>query len=238
NRKLSDPLVRQALNYAVDKQAIIQKIQFGAAQPLTAPMAPSVFGYCNTKGTASYAYNPAKAKQLLQQAGAEGMTLTLGSPQGHYAGDYQTAQAVAADLEAVGLQVTVPNPPTWPSYIAETRVPPSKATLDMNLRGWAPSYLDASEMFQPFEQSQFGPGPNLSYWYSTQTDSLINQAQSTTNKPTAQSDYCQAAKQIWEAAPWIWLYLAENPILTTSHVKNVYGLPNEEFMTAFARPTS
>lgn len=48
---------------ALDEQAIVQKIPFGAAQPLTAPMAPAVSGYCNTNGTNSCACNPTKAKQ-------------------------------------------------------------------------------------------------------------------------------------------------------------------------------
>src|SRR5438309_6418270 len=53
--------VRQALNYAVDRQTIVQKALFGAAQAVNSPMASSLFGYCRT---GDYAYNPGKAKSM------------------------------------------------------------------------------------------------------------------------------------------------------------------------------
>src|SRR5205085_5919424 len=68
---LQNQTVRQALNYAVDKNAIIQKILFGAAVPLDAPMSKVLFGYCRV---GAYDYDPNKAKQMLAQAGATGMT--------------------------------------------------------------------------------------------------------------------------------------------------------------------
>jgi peptide/nickel transport system substrate-binding protein len=111
--------------------------------------------------------------------------------------------------------------------------------VDLSLLGWAPGYLDASQAYQIFEGSQIPPnGLNTSYWSTAQTDALIEQGQSATDRSTAQSDYCQAAKNVWNAAPWIWLYNPENPIVTTTSVKNVYGLPNEQVVTTFAQPAS
>ena len=235
--QLSNPLVRQALDYAIDKNTIIQKVQFGAAKPLTAPLASSVFGYCDSTSQNNYQYNVQKAKQLLQQAGATNLTLTFASPNGHYAGDYEDSQAVAADLEAIGIKVTIPNPPTWPSYVAAINVAPSKATADLSLLGWAPQFLDASQAYQIFQSSEIPPnGLNTSYWSTPQTDSLIDQATTTTSKATSQSDYCQVAKSVWNASPWLWLYNPENPIVTTTTVKNIYGLPNEQVITTFAQP--
>lgn len=237
--QLNNPLVRQALNWAINKTQIIDKIQFGAAKPLTAPLASSVFGYCNTTGQNSYQYDINKAKSLLQQAGATNLSITFASPNGHYANDYEVSQAVAADLEAIGIKVTIPNPPTWPSYVSQINVAPAQATVDLSLLGWAPAYLDASQAYQIFESSQIPPaGLNTSYWSTAPTDALIAQGQSATDKSTAQSDYCQAAKNVWNAAPWLWLYNPENPIVTTTTVKNVFGLPNEQVVTAFAQPTS
>ncbi len=235
--QLGNPLVREALNYAVDKNTIIQRVQFGAAKALTAPLTSTVFGYCDSTAQNSYNYDVNKARQLLQQAGATNLTLTMASPNGHYANDYLVSQAVASDLKAIGLNVTIPNPPTWPSYVGEINVPPASATVDLSLLGWSPSYMDASQAYQIFQQSQIPPaGLNTSYWSSPQTDNLINQGQSTTDRSSAQSDYCQAAKLIWNAAPWIWLYAPDNPILTTTTVKNIYGLPNEQVVTTFAQP--
>src|SRR4029453_10854360 len=90
---LNDVRVRQALNYAVDKKAIIQNVLFGAADEMDAPMASSLFGYCKV---GSYEHNPAKAKQLLTEAGVKpGTKVSFHHPTGRYVQDREVAQAVA-----------------------------------------------------------------------------------------------------------------------------------------------
>ncbi len=64
---LADKRVRQALNYAVDKQAIADQLYAGLAKPLGQMYAPSVFGY--SKSVEPYPYDPERAKQLLAEAG-------------------------------------------------------------------------------------------------------------------------------------------------------------------------
>src|SRR5205085_433028 len=54
--------VRQALNYAIDRDGIIRNVLFGAATPLEAPMASSLVGYSRIGG---YSYHPNRARQLL-----------------------------------------------------------------------------------------------------------------------------------------------------------------------------
>src|SRR5437016_11982052 len=78
---MNKPEVRQALNYAVDKNAIIKNVLFNAAVPLDAPMSKTLFGYCSV---GSYPYDPNKAKSLLQSAGAGGMSVKMVSPTGRY----------------------------------------------------------------------------------------------------------------------------------------------------------
>jgi peptide/nickel transport system substrate-binding protein len=232
---LQNPQVRQALNYAVDKQTIVQKALFGAAQPVNSPMASSLFGYCRT---GDYAYSPSKARGMLQAAGAAGMSLKLMSPQGRYIGDYDVAQAVAGDLRAAGLKVTVPNPSDWPTYLSTVNVASSQASTDLHLLGWASQYMDASGHLVQFERSQWPPaGLATSYYDSPSADALIQRANTESNTAQRAQDYCQAEKTIWNAAPWIFLYNQKNPILTTTKVTGVYGLPNEQFVTTWASPT-
>ena len=68
---------------------------FGGAEA-TSPSAPAVLGACHV---GRYPYDPRKARQLLRQAGAEGVTVTLGSPRGRCMGDSEITQAVARDNE-------------------------------------------------------------------------------------------------------------------------------------------
>ena len=232
---LQKPDVRQALNYAIDKNAIIRTVMFGAAAPLDAPMARSLFGYCQT-GT--YAYDPGKARSMLQAAGAAGMTVKLVSPTGRYVQDIQVANAVAGYLRDAGLKVDGPGSVDWPTYVsAYVLAPPSRARTDLSLLGWAPSYLDAQQQFEQFYSARTPPaGQESSYYRNPSVDALIEKANSGTDQNQRAQDYCTAAKMVWNDAPWIFLYNQKFPIVTSSKVTGVIGLPNEKFVTSWASP--
>jgi ABC-type transport system substrate-binding protein len=233
---LRKPEVRQALNYAIDKNAIIKNVMFGAATPLNAPMAETLFGYCPV---GSYGYDPAKAKRLLEANGAAGISVKLVSPTGRYVQDIQVAHAVAGYLRDVGLKVDGPGTTQdWPTYVATyVDVPPSAASTDLHLLGWAPSYLDAQEQFEQFYSPRTPPGGvESSYYKNAQVDALVARANAETDPSERQADYCSAAKQVWNDAPWIFLYNQKSPIVTTTKVTGVVGLPNEKFVTAWASP--
>jgi len=232
---MQKPEVRQALNYAIDKNAIIRNVMFGAATPLDAPMSQTLFGYCST---GSYGFNPTKAKQMLQAAGAAGMSVKLVSPTGRYVQDIQVAQAVAGYLRDVGLKVDGPATSDWPSYVATyANVPPAAAKTDLHLLGWAPAYLDAQQQFEQFYSPRTPPGGlESSYYKNPQVDTLVEKANAGNSASQRQADYCSAAKMVWNDAPWIFLYNQKNPFVTTAKVAGVTGLPNEKFVTTWASP--
>lgn len=226
--------VRQALNYAVDKDALIKNLTFGATVKDDAPIAPGVFGYCKV---GSYPYDPAKAKRMLAQAGAGNMQVTFRSPQGRYIADYQVAQAIAGNLRAVGVSVDLPNPPDWKTYQAQVLLPPEQSTTDLALRGWAPSVLDASQQMQMFQRAYIPPGgSNVSYYQTAEVEQLVTKANAEKDEKQRQTDYCHAAQVIWNDAPWIFLWHQTNPVVTTSKIAGVYGLRNEQVVTTWARP--
>jgi peptide/nickel transport system substrate-binding protein len=225
--------VRQALNYAIDKNAIVKNQMFGAAQVLDAPAAKSLFGYCSV---GSYPYDPAKAKSMLAAAGASNMKVKFSAPTGRYVQDIQVAQAVASQLRDVGVQVDGPSTSDWPSYLATVNIP-APGKLDMHFLGWAPAYLDMSQQMQQFWSTQWpNAGLATSYYKNPTVDDLIVKAQSETDQAARKADYCTAEKQVWDDAPWIFLYNQKNPIVTTSKVQGVYGLPNEKFVTTWSHP--
>jgi peptide/nickel transport system substrate-binding protein len=102
---MNDPRVRQALNYAVDRQSIVDAIMDGHAAPNNQPLAANQAGYL-AQPDPSIGYDPERAKQLLAEAGV---------PQGHelniIAGNYSPIQDIAkalqAQLTAVGFTVNV-----------------------------------------------------------------------------------------------------------------------------------
>jgi peptide/nickel transport system substrate-binding protein len=103
-----DVRVRQALNYAVDKQALATKLFGGFAQVDKCQiLSPQMFGY--NPDLQPYPYDPAKAKALLQEAGAAGKQIELVGETGRWLKDAETIQAVANFWQEAGLKVKVSN---------------------------------------------------------------------------------------------------------------------------------
>lgn len=101
-----DERVRQALNYAIDKDAIAVGL-YGSHASISQGqlLAPSYFGF--DKETKAYPYDLAKAKALLKEAGAQGKTLTVVGPAGRWLKDRELVEAVAQMWTEAGLKVDV-----------------------------------------------------------------------------------------------------------------------------------
>jgi len=227
--------VRQALNYAVDKQAIITNVLFGAGDPMDAPMAPSLFGYCKV-GT--YEFDQAKAKQLLAEAGvAPGTPISLLHPTGRYVQDKEATQALAGYLREVGLEPQLQTM-DWPSYISTINTPLDKGnTTQLHYLGWAPSFLDSSQQMLQFLSSYAPPnGLATTFYANPEVDTWINTAEEESNPEKRQELYCRIAKQVWNDAPWIFLWVQQFPIIHSAKVTGVGSLPNEKFDALYAQP--
>ena len=99
-------LVRQALAHAIDRQAIIDGAMFGYGTPIGSHFAPHNPAYIDLTGNS--AYDPAKAKALLVEAGfADGFTTTLKLPPPSYA--RRGGEIIAAQLRAVGINAEISN---------------------------------------------------------------------------------------------------------------------------------
>ena len=101
---LNDVRVRKAINYAIDKQAIVDVILNGNGKVATSPIAPRVFGF--TDKTKNYEYNVEKAKELMKEAGYEnGFTTSILVFSGE--ANTQTAEIVQAYLREIGIDLKV-----------------------------------------------------------------------------------------------------------------------------------
>lgn len=100
----TDVRVRQALNYAVDKEALAKDLYGGyAAVSRGQLLAPGWFGY--DASIEPYPYDPKRATELLKAAGAHGKTIDLYAPSGRWLKDKELAETIAAYWEAAGLKV-------------------------------------------------------------------------------------------------------------------------------------
>ncbi|MBI3028406.1 MAG: ABC transporter substrate-binding protein [Candidatus Rokubacteria bacterium] len=232
----NDPRVRQALNYAVDKSAIVNSVLFGAADVMDAPTAPSLFGYCKQ---GAYEFNPAKAKQLLAAAGVKpGTKVSFIHPTGRYTQDKEVAQAIAGYLREVGLEPVLQTM-DWPTYIKTIVTPADKGnTTEVHFLGWAPAFLDSAQQMLQFLSSYHPPaGLATTFYKDPKVDELIVAADSESKEDKRKELYCQIAKKVWADAPWIFMYVQRFPIVYSAKVRDVGGIPNEKFYAIYARPT-
>lgn len=223
--------VRQAFNYAVNKEAIIESVLFGTANIMDSPLPSSLNGYCKV---GEYPYDPEKAKQLLEEAGATDLSITFGAPTGRYLQDQQAAQAIATNLRDVGVTVQV-STMDWPSYSATFQDP--KGPFDMHLLGWAPGALDAPTQFQMFQEASAPPnGLASSFYTNPEVEKLLTAGARELDETKRNDAYCEAQKIIWDDAPWMFLWSQTLSIAYQADIAGISYTPNEKFDTVYAEP--
>jgi len=232
---LKDVKVRQALNYAVNKQAIIHSILFGLGTVLESPTTPALFGYAKVQA-GGWPFNPVLAKKMLAEAGySQGFTVTFRTPTGRYIQDYQFAQAVAAQLANVGVKAQIQTT-DWPTYVKWITTPLEQTPVQIFVLGWATQYLDADgELFGQFYSGQWPPrGLAPSFYKNAKVDELLLAGQTTADPKKRVAIYKEAQDLIWKDAPWIFLWSQNFYVVTSSHLEGVRTTPNEKFAAIYA----
>jgi peptide/nickel transport system substrate-binding protein len=194
---LKNKKVRQALNYAIDKKAIIDNILTGSGVPMAVNLTPYHFGY--DPSLKPYPYDPGMAKKLLAEAGyAKGLKLVFNTPSGRYLLDKEVSQAIAGMYNAVGIETDM-KVHEWGTY---TQILTGKRLQDIGFIGWGNTLHDADGNFQPY----FTPESVFSYYSTPPLADKINQARTTMNDKKRLELYKEIQKEIYEEAPLVFLY--------------------------------
>lgn len=131
----NDKRVRQAMNYAIDRDSIVNYVMQGYGEPQVTFLNPSHDGY--DPDLKPYPYDPEKAKELLAEAGyADGFTFTLAAPTDRYQKGKEICEAVAAQLEKIGVHAILEFS-EFSSYIQRFVTRP--VTFDAGLIGYGNS---------------------------------------------------------------------------------------------------
>jgi peptide/nickel transport system substrate-binding protein len=202
---LNNTDVRLAINYAINKTAIIQSILGGFGVPFQGPMPLGYFGY--NSSIAPIGYNLSMAKSLLVQAGFPGgkgiRPLTLM----YYTGDpvvQGAAEAIVSDLAQIGVTVNLVAV-TYADYANVWATEPRVTNYPDFLWGiWFPDYAYADDTTPGLEASN--SAFNMANFNNTQMDGLINQALTTSNLKTQAQLYSQIQTLDKQSGPYIWLY--------------------------------
>lgn len=181
----NNPLVREALSYAIDRQTLVDTINAGSGEPADSIIAPGVFGYYST-GVREY--NPEKAKELLAEAGyPNGFDCSL------WVNDNQSriemCQAMQNMFQQVGVNVNL-EVLEFGSYISRT----TNGEHDMAYFGWTTSSGDADYTYYSLEHSsQQGAAGNRSFINDPEVDALVEEARSTSDEATREELYKELA---------------------------------------------
>jgi peptide/nickel transport system substrate-binding protein len=229
-----DQAVRQALEYAVDKKAILDTLFEGQFDPADSVLTPSTPGYA--KGT--YGFDAGKAGQLLDQAGwakgADGMRSKNGTPltlnliniTGFGFDDMSTL--LQAQLKKVGVAVT----------ISDQGFPAVATTYNQGAQHFANWFyydVDPFTLSTVFTCGQVAAGFNWAHYCNGAVDSAITAANATVDTGQRTAAYKDVVRTLNDAAAFLPIYNTKT-ILVTKGVSGItFGPTGQPFYTAATR---
>jgi ABC-type transport system substrate-binding protein len=217
----NDVRVRQALNYAVDRDSIVQGIFSGLAKPMRSPLFPGLPYYTPQP---AYDYNPDKAKQLLSDAGhGDGFKGTLLYPTlGQVA---SVAQAIAENCRQIGVELSLDGreQAVWGQLV---RAHDDARDTFYSTRSGLGVDFNLSRIFSKATWDD----DNRARYTNLQVEDLLVKGRSSFDEAQRQAIYSQIQQIIWQDAPEVFLVslqvaVAANPKLSGySLLPNVYML--------------
>ncbi len=212
NPKLQDVRVRQALAHAIDKQLIVDEFLGGLAEVGVAPIPPTV-RFAASDLTEPYPYDPDRARELLAEAGAEGLTLTLDVFQN------PDLEAVAQVLQAMLADVGVNLEDRVQEYAAYAETV-QQDTVEMYGTTWGTVTLDADYTLYAFFHSSEIPANNVSRSNVPDVDAALEQARATPDDARREELYRSVQERVLADVPMVTLYY---PLSTSAKQPGLEG---------------
>lgn len=228
-----DVRVRQALNYAVDKQAIVDALYGG-----TAAVSESVVAHGAAHFNANPVYAPDldRARELLSDAGVvNGFSVKFATPAGRYLKDREVAEAIAGQLEQIGVRLEIV-PLEFPTYLQQLRTEKDTTgrQYGMSLMAWGNLIADADFAYEPL---LMGNGWNLGDYSNPDFDALAAEGQRTFDPATLKEINSEAQRLVWEDTPWIFLWDLPLVDAASADIVGIGPRPDEQHRWLEARRT-
>ncbi|CAG9178564.1 ABC transporter substrate-binding protein [Cupriavidus respiraculi] len=183
-----DARVRAAISHSLNRDAIVSRIMEGLAVPASSIVSPQIFGHPGTKPDA---YDAARAKKLLAEAGyPDGFGLTLHATNNRYLNDAAVAQATASMLTRIGIQTKVETMPVA-TYFTRAR----QGEFAFQMLGWGSAASDValrSITGTPNPKTGYGTW-NWGKFSNPKLDQMIETSLTTVSSLKAREDAAKAA---------------------------------------------
>ncbi|SCX89769.1 glutathione ABC transporter substrate-binding protein [Alkaliphilus peptidifermentans] len=202
-KPFDDVRVRQAINYAIDIDSIVEAVFQGVGTPAKGPLGPNV--WASHQGLEPYGYNVEKAKELMAEAGlADGFKTTIWTNENQQRMDI--SEIIQNQLRAINIDVEV-KVMEWGAYLDGT----AAGEHDMFILGWVTVTGDPDYgLYALFHSAQHGAAGNRTFYTNTRVDELLDSARVETDPSMREKFYLEAQEIIRNDAPWIFNNNGEN----------------------------
>lgn len=186
---------RLALNYALDKQSMVDSVFMGRGKTAKSIIGSNIFGYSDEiKG---FPYDPEKARELIKASGVENPHFKLNINDNTVR--QQLAQIVQANMKEVGVEVEIETL-EWGTYLQKTALGDYEAFLG----GWVSGTADADIILFPLlHSSNHGGAGNRSYYTNKDLDVIIEKGRETLDPEQRKTYYKEAQELLQEETPLI-----------------------------------
>ena len=218
-KPFTDVRVRRAINYAINRPAIVKAIYAGLGKVAKNPIPPTMWSY--NDNVKDYSYDPAKAKELLKEAGyPNGFKTNIWAmpvPRPYNPNGRKVAEAMQSDLAKVGIQAKIVSY-DWGTYLQKTKM----GEHDMCLLGWTGDNGDPDNfLFTLLSKAAANkPASNVAFWKNDKFNSLVEKAKITTSIKERTKLYEEAQVVFKKQAPWVTI---ANSIVVEPMLKKVHG---------------
>ncbi len=193
-------LVRQALNYAIDKEAIVENIFYGFTKPLTSPYGSGQWGHVDV---GPYPYDPDKARELLAEAGyPNGFSATMITNDNRPREALTVAQAAQAYLKEVGVDIEI-EVLEWGVLLDRSYTPLEENTVEMRQASYGGADLDSLRIVLGCDQ--WPPRRNSSFYCNERVDELFQLGMFEADPAKRLEIYKELQEIVWDDAPWIFI---------------------------------
>lgn len=207
---LSDVRVRQAINHAVDKDAVIETVWFGYGKKIGSHYPPILKGYVDTTDVISY--DPEKARQLLEEAGySDGLTLDMYLPSA-YPMYVSAGQVIADQLREVGITANI-HTVEWGVWLSDIY---TNRQYDLTVVG----HTGRLDPFALLARYQSDSGENYMNYSNERVDEILTTVQQERDEEKRMALYAEIQNILAEEVPALYI---QSPIAIVVSAKDVAG---------------
>jgi len=224
-KPFDDPRVRRAINYAVNKKALLKIVYNNTAEAAKNPIPPNMWSYDST--TKEIPFSLDKAKDLLKSAGYEnGFSMDLWAmpvQRTYNPNAIKMAELIQQDLDKINIHSKIVTY-EFGTYLEKIR----KGEHQTALLGWIGDNGDPDNFFSPLLScAATKTGNNAAFWCDPKFDEIIHRAGSESDVTLRTQLYREAQQKFSQAMPWVPIAHSRQFILANKRIKNFHLAPTD-----------